>query len=942
MAGDEATSLGDALVAHIDALFDPADEDGREAKQQLLNAAMKFKAVQKHEIQARDDPKAGYLVAKELDCYCHSEQLDLGLYSEEHITQLTSRDPCTQADAFGQKACAKQDEVEVSRLETIEFLMDRKRLADEQQLPRAVELFSEEQETLAAALGDSAVAHIDALFDPTDDDGWAARKQLVTAAVKFKAIQKQEIQARADPNAGYLVAKELDGYCHSGPMDLDLYSEDHVTQLTSRDPCAQADAFGQIACAKQGEFEVSRLETTEFMMDRKRLADEQQLPRAVELLREEQETLAAIADTEMNKQGEFEVSRLETTEFMMDRKRLADEQQLPRAVELLREEQETLAAHCRHRNELCALATDPDVDTDDREALRRTGELKQVFLRTGDIGSLREILDEVEVISSDVVINDVSLSRGMLLSAAQALLPGNSDFPVRKVLVLSKNTVLDETLLSKGMELLDSKVVLAVGDECAPRTFDLVTDQIPEGAWVLVTFRKWYDSTQLHQPSVDAEFEALGVQVSENRRLGVEYFACKTSESLTLLRGKESAVREKASCLQERREEFAKQTRDVEAEVRQPSVDAEFEALGVQVSEHRRLGVEYFACKTSESLAGFQGKVSAVREKASCLQERREEFAKQTRDVEAEVRRLQEELCGIDATDERICADVKKLTQQCDDQMTDAHIEVLQASSRAQELLTNYLAAFDVFLSKRALHQRLYCLHNRLQKRSDDLDEQRQKLGKCIETAKKNCETLLCSSQKADKEVGETEQKFVTGMLADADSVAVTQRQSIQLCDGLVSRSITERDDDSTELVRLCQKLEADIEREKAQSKRMGVLRRMQGDLKALNRRAKVKTQQMTLVRSIRVRMEEHIGTLSSADSHDPWDVVPLLNELFPVFSKSAPVVETTIATVGSMDLASLVRQEVQKALREKEQEAEEAYDSLDGWVPVECHGERV
>jgi len=671
------------------------------------------------------------------------------------------------------------------------------------------------------SLGDSAVAHIDALFDPTDDDGWAARKQLMTAAVKFKAIQKQEIQARADPNAGYLVAKELDGYCQSGPMDLGLYGEDHVTQLTSRDPCAKADALGQMACAKQDE---------------------------------------------------VQMSRLETMEFMMDRKRLADEQQLPRAVELSREEQETLAADCRQRNELCALATDPDVDTDDREALRRTGELKHIFLRTGDIGSLREILDEVEVVSSDVVINDVSLSRGMLLSSAQALLPGNSDFPVRKIHVLSKNTVLDETLLSKGMELLDSKVVLAVGDECAPRTFDLVTDQIPEGAWVVATFREWHDSTQLHQPSVDAEFEALGVQVSEHRRLGVEYLACKTSESLALLRGKESAVREKASCLQERRGEFAKQTRD----------------------------------------------------------------------VEAEVRRLQEELSGIDATDERILADVKKLTQQCDDQMTDAHIEVLQASSRAQELLTNYLAAFDVFLSKRALHQRLFCLHNRLQKRSEELDEQRQKLGKCIDTARKNCETLLRSSRKADQEVGEIEQKFVMGMLADADSLAVTQRQRIQLCDGLVSRSITERDDDSTELGRLCQKMEADIEREKAQSKRVGVLRRMQGEFKALNRRAKVKTEQMTLVRSIRVRMEEHMGTLSSADSHDPWDVVPLLDELFPVFSKSAPVEETTIGTVDSMDLASLVRQEVQKALREKEQEAEEAYASLDGWVPLECHGERV
>jgi len=657
----------------------------------------------------------------------------------------------------------------------------------------------------AMSLGDSAVTHFDALFDPTDDDGCAARRQLTIAAAKFKAIQKQEIQARADPNAGYLVAKELDGYCHPGPMDLDLFGEDHVTQLTSRDPCAKADALGQMACAKQDE---------------------------------------------------VEVSRLETIEFMTDRKRLADEQQLPRAVELLREEQETLAADCRHRHELCALATDPELDTDDREALRRTGELKHVFLRTGDIGSLREILDEVEVVSSDVVINDVSLSRGMLLSAAQALLPGNSDFPVRKIHILSKEIVLDETLLSKGMQLLDSKVVLAVGDECVPRTFDLVTDQIPEGAWVLVTFREWYDSTQLHQPSVDAEFEALGVQVSE----------------------------------------------------------------------YRRSGVEYLACKTSESLAGLRGKESAVREKASCLQERREEFAKQTRDVEAEVGRLQEELCGIDATDESILADVKTLTQQCDDQMTDAHIDVLQASSQAQELLTNYLAAFDVFLCKRALHQRLCCLHNRLQRRSEELDEQRQKLGKCIEAARQHCETLLCSSQKADKEVGETEKEFVTGMLADADSAAVTQRQSIQLCDGLVSRSITERDDDSRELVRHRQKLEADIEREKAQSKRMGVLRRMQGEIKALHRRAKVKTEQIHLVRSIRVRMEEHMGTLSSPDLHDPWDVVPLLDELFPVFAKSTPVVETAIATMDPKDFASLVQQEVQKALREKEKEAEEAY----------------
>jgi len=657
----------------------------------------------------------------------------------------------------------------------------------------------------AKSLGDALVAHIDALFDPADEDGREAKQQLLNAAMKFKAVQKQEIQARDDPKAGYLVAKELDAYCHSEQLDLGLYSEEHITQLTSRDPCTQAESFGQKASAKQDE---------------------------------------------------VEVSRLETIEFMTDRKRLADEQQLPRAVELFREEQEILAADCRKRNELCALATDPEVDTDDREVLRRTGELKQVFLRTGDIDSLRQILDEVEVISSDVVINDVSLSFGMHLSAAQALLPGHTDFPVRKIHVLSKEIVIDETLLSNGMELLRSKEVLAVGDGSAPRTFDLVTDQFPEGAWVVATFRQWYDSTQLHQPSVDAEFEALGLQVSENRRSGVEYLACKTSESL----------------------------------------------------------------------AGFEGKVSAVREKASCLQERRKEFAKETRNVEAEVRRLQEELGGIDATDESILADVKKLTQQCDDQMTDAHIEVLQASSRAQQLLTEYLAAFEVFVSRRASHQRLCCLHNRLQKRSEELEDQRQKLGQCIETARKNCEMLLCSSLKADKEVGETETQFVAGILADAESVGDTQRQSIQLCDGLLCRSITERDDDIMELVRLRQKVEADIDQEKAQGKRVAVLRKMQGELKGLHRRAKAKKEQLNLVRSIRTRMEEHMGTISSADSHDPWDVVPLLDELFPMVAKSAPVVETAIATMKPMDIADLVQQEVQKALREKEKETEKAY----------------
>lgn len=629
--------------------------------------------------------------------------------------------------------------------------------------------------------GDAALRHVNAIFEESDEDSTELRRRTTSAAARSNVIQELARRGREHPHDAFDAAKSLGSHCVNDKAVLETYGEESLKNLVARDASAKVD-------------------------------------RLREKIHRQWSQVQQRCGRELRS--------------MYLAKHLAVDQQLGRALQMFGAEQKVLKEDCQQRAALCALARDPRVDLDEKEVLGQVGELQHVLMRSEDILLLRSIVVEKQVVAKDVVVRGVPLHRGMPVGAALSLVTNLTiqEIPVRKMHVLCKNAVIQETFLSEGAELLRCEEILA--NSGAPRSFDVINGNVPQDAWLTACFRKWYDDASLHQANVDLKFEEMTQRVAEDRRMGVERLACKTSESLEQLRPKEISV-----------------LRNVEDVLKS-----------------------------------------------------RQETAEIVSDFRQEAQRVRRELAGIGATHESTVGELETLAQECDKLKRDAHTEMLQAKRQARDLFQQYLAAFEVFLSKCAMHHMMCCLHTRLESTFQELKGKRATVNRRVTEADVLCRNLAAACEGLEIRNRERGDKIVSELHEMTHKVVEARTANLFVARNLLERSVAERIEEAARRCGVLREAEAKIELERGGGNRARLLRKMQGDLNRLHHNEKMAQQKLSLALSL----QERLAALSSeSEIADPASTLrTALDEIFPPYPDASPPLDELVC-VGRTVLAA-------------------------------------
>jgi len=365
------------------------------------------------------------------------------------------------------------------------------------------------------------------------------------------------------------------------------------------------------------------------------------------------------------------------------------------------------------------------------------------------------------------------------------------------------------------------------------------------------------------------------------------------------------------------------------------SKDAEFERLQVRLAEDRQAGIEHMACKTLESGALLKPKLDIVRTTADEIKITRNNFAPSAQELRQQGIHLLGQVDGFQSSYDATLSDVAARLHECEQDKTEAHIQLLGAQQRTQECLAAYVNAFSEQRVKKAQHEVWSCYQDSLEMKHEQLRHVLEQSG--LETARAGVQELLRKTGEVDVQATEI-MKDLEDRVERATSAFQYAHQVLSIA---LDRSVVEREkalgEQQLDLATNETKREnlADAARRHKQGK-VSELRKAQGTCQVCRKKTEALQKQQEVAMQLKQNLQALSDTMMTADHSEEndesaeEDIQNRANQVFQVFDELTPVLESIpipaprspVTTLCGFDpeMAMLIKLEVKKEMdKEKE-----------------------